>query len=75
LSFYEGVRVGVLKIEESESALEDLKIEESESELELLCTNSTALLNTLPSFLLISRIPATVAGEGEGGGGYTCCLR
>jgi hypothetical protein len=41
LSFYEGVRVGVLKIEESES--EVLKIEESE----LLCTNSTALIRTL----------------------------
>jgi hypothetical protein len=40
LSFYEGVGVGVLKIEESES--EVLKIQESESEL--LCTDSTALI-------------------------------
>jgi hypothetical protein len=40
LSFYEGVGVGVLKIEESDSVV--LKIEESESEL--LCTDSTALL-------------------------------
>jgi hypothetical protein len=38
LSFYEGV--GVLKIEESKV----LKIEESESESELLCTDSTALV-------------------------------
>jgi hypothetical protein len=42
LSFYEGVRVGVLKIEEPE--LEVLKIEESESESELLCTDSIALV-------------------------------
>jgi hypothetical protein len=41
LSFYEGVGVGVLKIEESES--EVLKIEESESDSDLLCTDSTAL--------------------------------
>jgi hypothetical protein len=41
---YEGVGVGVLKIEESEVS----KIEESESEL--LCTDSTALR---PSALLI----------------------
>jgi hypothetical protein len=49
LSFYEGIGIGVLKIEESES--EVLKIEESESEVlkieesesELLCTDSTAL--------------------------------
>jgi hypothetical protein len=39
LSFYEGVGIGFLKIEESES--EGLKIEEPESEL--LCTDSTAL--------------------------------
>jgi hypothetical protein len=48
LSFYEGVGVGVgvglLKIEESE--LEILKIKESESEL--LCTDSTALVKTVP---------------------------
>jgi hypothetical protein len=42
LSFYEGVGVGILKIEQSES--EVLKIEESESEL--LYTNSTALSRT-----------------------------
>jgi hypothetical protein len=52
LSFYEGVGVGVLKIEESESGV--LKIEESESESgvlkieesesELLCTDSTVLV-------------------------------
>jgi hypothetical protein len=41
LRFYERVGVGVLKIEESES--EVLKIEE---ELELLCTDSTALVET-----------------------------
>jgi hypothetical protein len=41
LSFYEGVGVGVLKIEESESKV--LKIEGSESKSELLCTDSTAL--------------------------------
>jgi hypothetical protein len=40
LSFYEGVGVRLLKIEESES--EVLKIEESESQL--LCTDSTALI-------------------------------
>jgi hypothetical protein len=40
LSFYEGVGVGVLKVEESES--EVLKIEESESEF--LCTDSTAVV-------------------------------
>jgi hypothetical protein len=40
LRFFEGVGVGVLKLEESES--EVLNIEESESEL--LCTGSTALL-------------------------------
>jgi hypothetical protein len=39
------VGVGLLKIEEPES--EVLKIEESESESELLCTDSTALLNLL----------------------------
>jgi hypothetical protein len=52
LSFYEGVGVGVLKIEElelevlkiEELELEVLKIKELESELELLCTDSTALL-------------------------------
>jgi hypothetical protein len=52
LSFYEGVGVGVLKIEESESEVlkieepesEVLKIEEPESESELLCTDSTALV-------------------------------
>jgi hypothetical protein len=42
LSFYEGLGVGVLKIEESEV----LKIEESESASELLCTDSTALVLT-----------------------------
>jgi hypothetical protein len=44
LSFYEGVRVRVLKIEESESESEVLKTEESESEL--LCTNPAALVKT-----------------------------
>jgi hypothetical protein len=42
LSFYEGVGVGILKIEELESEVS--KIEESESEL--LCTDSTAMLAT-----------------------------
>jgi hypothetical protein len=46
LSFYEGVGVGVLKIEDSES--EVLKIEESESEL--LCTDSTALVKSRRNF-------------------------
>jgi hypothetical protein len=41
LSFYEGVGVGLLKIEESESKV--LKIENWESESELLYTDSTAL--------------------------------
>jgi hypothetical protein len=40
LSFYEGVGVRVLKIEERKS--EVLEIKESESEL--LCTDSTALV-------------------------------
>jgi hypothetical protein len=42
LSFFEGVGVGVLKIEEPES--EVLKLEELESESELLCTDSIALV-------------------------------
>jgi hypothetical protein len=49
LSFYEGVGVGVLKIEESE--WEVLKIKELE--LELLCTNSTALLSPNPPFTYV----------------------
>jgi hypothetical protein len=47
LSFYEGVGVGVLKIEDSESESGVLKIEELESESEILCTNSTALVSKL----------------------------
>jgi hypothetical protein len=47
LSFYEGVGVGVLKIEESESEIKVLKIEELESEAELLCTDSRALYITV----------------------------
>jgi hypothetical protein len=42
LPFYEGVGAGVLKIQESES--EVLKVEESEPESEVLCTDSTALV-------------------------------
>jgi hypothetical protein len=41
LSFYEGVGVGLVKIEELEPESEVLKIEESESEL--LCIDCTAL--------------------------------
>jgi hypothetical protein len=48
LSFYEGVGVGVLKIEESES--EVLKIEGLESEL--LCTDSTAVVISLVKTLI-----------------------
>jgi hypothetical protein len=49
LRFYEGVGVGVLKIEEPE--LEVLKIEESESEL--LCTDSTALVSSDNRMLIL----------------------
>jgi hypothetical protein len=52
LSFYEGVRVGVLKIEESESGSGVLKIKESE----LLCTDSTARVQTLHLHLHIGAV-------------------
>jgi hypothetical protein len=55
LSFYEEVGVGVLKIEESES--------------ELLCTESTALLNNIVKKYVDTRkkICTTVYSKGTGG--------